>query len=900
VAFQTVSSGLPPLLVATLAWIVCVVDTTKNYLTYEKTRQRYVFQLHVPEDLRGQYNGRTRVRKSLGNIPYEQAVARARDLAAQYHDEFTRRRPAPTLKSSVPAIRLTVTDETGSQLAATWQRQAANHLADQLTGLQKAPAEAWDAEIADAQSDLASAREQLRRGDNREFEIELDRLQLQHGFLLEGEKAALAGVARQFNAVRVAYLSAVVQILEGGLGIDAITPPRTAQLPLVSLWGTPASDLPESWASRKRSIGLAPNAKTLDKYRLIARDCDAVLNGRPVEDLCDDDLTAIKAYWCAQGNGPSTVVCKLDLLKQLVRQLAPNDRLERCFEAARPVGGKLKTKRLPFTREQVCALVSEIHRDPHLCEDDKRLVDLLLLTAARLEELCQLTTEDIAICQDHWQLRIASGHDTGTQAAIKNSASARRLMIPLAVLPRLDAWLNERIAAGGRLFPNLTTDKYGRLGNAVSKRLNSRLRRILGPDRRLVLLSSRPTGNRVMRRAGVDPRVRHRQLGHADQGIHDQHYDAAEHFDDEDLLPGAAVMAEWLADCIGPDAVPGIDRQARGNDSGVGEPDMHVVDEGRQPTGAPQHLTVERQHPGVAVATTDALEPRHPPLVIVGGLTSARRSHNNAGVGVAQNEVNRIAHPPRSPLRQTQAHVDLKTDAGKLEQASDDQLRGGFDGTAGGRIAAGRPVGYLAGNSLQKTQLQRRTVSHGIDVAPDFEATGIKTALEKAAGILRIDTASRDDREQAENRIEPSRGPQELGGVRMPMPEFNSGLDAAIQGNRHEIHHGHLLEEVDCAYRRPTEQLGHLPTHERVGEAAPELRCHERDVDEGGGAQRKNLRTQALVVHRSTTNHFSHDHLLNLEQQEKEAEIPGCESPVPDGSGASRRSHVPQTMAHGP
>ena len=454
------------------------------------------------------------------------------------------------------------------------------------------------------------------------------------------------GIAgRQFNAARVRYQSDVLRVLAGAMGIDALLPETIAQLPLVSLWGTAARELPERWAAGKRSIGLMPNLKTLNKYRMIAADLDAVLDGRPVESLSDHDLNKVKFQWCSQGNGPSTVVCKLDLLKQLVRQLGSNQRMEHCFQVARPVGGKLKTKRRPFTQGQACAWVKSIDADEQLSADDKMLVFLLFLTAARLEELCQLTADDISSENEGWQLRIADGRDTGLDAGLKNAASARCLTIPRGALPALDRWLGERIVTGGRLFPALTTDKYGNLSSAVSKRLNRRLRMVVGADRRLVLLSSRPTVNRVMRRAGVDPRVRYRQLGHADQGIHDRHYDAAEHFDDEDLLPAATVIAAWLADCLKSEAMQGVDEQAPGNNPGLGQLDTGMSDEGSESGIALQQLPVQLDNPA-SLTTPGTFQP--PAFTAEDGTnpTTLGRQYDKAGVVVTDNEIDEVSGRP--------------------------------------------------------------------------------------------------------------------------------------------------------------------------------------------------------------------------------------------------------------
>ena len=796
-----------------------LMTTCTHFLTYEQKRKRFVFQIRIPADLRANFNERTTVRKSLGNIPRETAEAHAHDLAAQYQSEFTRCRLVPVQNQRSPIIELNVTANTGRQLAATWQRQAVNDLTAQLARLKDAPTEAWEGALACAQAELAVGKELLRRGDISDFEAVLASLEHKYGFILRGEANALADVGRQFNASRVAYLTTTLQVLSGSLGIDDVTPASSDQLPLVSLWGTPAADLPERWATGKRSIGLEPNLKTLDKYKLIARDFAAVLNGRPVEDLCENDLSAIKARWSVQGNGPSTVVCKLDLLKQLVRLLGRREDIERCFQAARPVGGKLKTKRLPFTREQVCTWISAVNADRNLPEDDKMLVHLLLLTAARLEELCQLSADDVSIDHDFWQLRIARGQDTGSDAKIKNSASARRLMIPMGVLPDLDTWLNERIAATGRIFPNLGVNKYGELGGAVSKRLNKLLRRVLGPDRRLVLLSSRPTGNRVMRRAGIDPRVRHRQLGHADQGIHDQHYDAAEHFDDEDLLPGATILAEWLADCIGAEAAPKRNGEILGNDSGMSEFDTNVRNESNQPTGTVHDTPIQSQNlflglrlaqSGVVFA--DLSEQTHTTPIKVGNILTNTRTHNDTSRELGQEDINGRSSPSRCALPGLQVHINLERHSGELEQACNNELQRGSDGSPCSRIAANRAMGNLASNVVDQTQAERRLKSLSVDITPHFKASGITAALKKESKIIREDSPLRGELQKSDDRIDPASFPQVVAGIRESLPEILNGLNSGVEENSHEIGQGHCFKEILDADGRPAQKFGNLTT----------------------------------------------------------------------------------------
>ncbi|MFZ4539771.1 DUF6538 domain-containing protein [Propionivibrio sp.] len=195
-----------------------------NFLTYEQKRKRFVFQLRIPANLRTNFNGRTTLRKSLGNIPYEQAVVRAHELATQYLAEFSALRPAPADVPSAPVTVLKVTAETGHQFSATWQHEAISDLTKQLARLQTAPETEWEKAIDFGQVALKTAREQLRRSDFREFHEALAALQRQHGFTLNGDTADLAFVARQFNAARVSYLASVLHVLAGTQGVDALNP----------------------------------------------------------------------------------------------------------------------------------------------------------------------------------------------------------------------------------------------------------------------------------------------------------------------------------------------------------------------------------------------------------------------------------------------------------------------------------------------------------------------------------------------------------------------------------------------------------------------------------------------------------------------------------------------------
>lgn len=748
------------------------MNTTSKFLTYETQRKRFVFQLRIPADLRQHFAGRTTIRKSLGSIPQEAAEVRVQELASQHLAEFGRLRNAnPPSSQPLPnAIPLKCTERTGVQLAYTWQLHAAAALKNELARLQDATTTEWDMVIVNAQAELVEIREHLRRSNTRSFSDELASLEQAHGFVLDVGQTDVAVLSRQFHATRVEYLAKALQVLSGTLDVEAVTPTGNALLPLVQLWGTRVLELPERWADSKRSIGLSPNLKTLDKYRLLARDCDAVLGGRPVESLDDDDLAALKEHWRSRGNGGSTIVGKLDQLLQLVQQLGQDGRIEKVFVNARPVRGKLKTKRLPFTQEQVSEWVRALAGDDSISDDDRILAYLLLLTGARLEELCQLTVDDISISENCWQIRIADGTQIETDATIKNTVSARRLPVPIGIIPSVDDWLELRIHSHGQLFPELTPNKYGELSNAVGKRLNRRLRSLLGPDRRLVLLSSRPTVNRVMRRAGIDPRVRYRQLGHADVGIHDRHYDAAEHFDDADLLPAATTIAHWLAAALGCKAAQGVQGQVHGENPCPAQTDTTMHIESGQAALPLQQFRMEENN---SEFLADSPEPSDPtPLA-----AQPTVCNHDAGTEVAEGKINRILPPSRflsvSPIN----HARRKNNVDNFEHPRDDELYRRSDISPRSDITGVGSMRCPHEDILQVAHAHGCLVGGCITIAPALVVPEFQTTLHVEPDIHRVDFCWRAP-DALEHGIQTPGAPQVLAGIRVVQPGIFRASDA--------------------------------------------------------------------------------------------------------------------------
>lgn len=525
-----------------------------TYLTVDNKRKRWFFQIRIPAPLIDHYS-RSIQRKLLGTMhrmTRAEAQQLASQLATQYQVEFAQLlAEVKTVPDGTATVsQLCIGAETPRQYSVTWQHREAQAFRALFNGLKDAPADQWDAAIADMEQWVTTSREALRRQDYSLFELTLAEMQTDYNFCLVGTEADRERVMRSWYAARRNFAQSAILVLDGVKTLDELFPDITTGLPLAMLWGTRPTALPELWAKKKASIGVAADAKTLDKYRGIAVDLEAAMPGRPAESITHPDLENLKQLWLERGNKPPTISDKLSILQTMMRSLHNRTAFQQAFDAAKVAGFVQRAKRLPLTRDQVSSFLTGIFADDTLPKDDKILVLLLLLTGSRLEEICQLVSQDIARDGANWTLRLAFGEHTGTGAQLKNSASVRCLMIPCGCIPMLDAWLDARCMTGGRLFAGLQPDKYGKLSGAVSKRLNGRIKKLVGRDKRIVLLSTRTTSGRVLRRAKVDPRIRQRQLGHADVSIHDQHYDSYEYFDDEDLIPAAQVLARWVLECL--------------------------------------------------------------------------------------------------------------------------------------------------------------------------------------------------------------------------------------------------------------------------------------------------------------------------------------------------------------
>jgi len=448
--------------------------------------------------------------------------------------------------SASEMVTFVLSDDIRARIIATWKSATAEQLISVHKSLREAPCADWDKHMQEIETAIDKIRDDLRRVRSTFVDDYVTKLQQRHKFRLLATQNELEHFVCEFNYARINLLNSYLDVTNGQAPVTQLLIRQEEIIPLIELWGTPASTLSEGW---KKSI-LKQNrrlvVKTYDKYKRIAADLGTIMGRRPVEHIGISDLEGILSLWRGRVNSPRTVKGYFQILKTMLRLMPEHEHFERMFEKFRLSKDKTDAARLSFTDEQIRILSDGIIDGDDVREDDRALVCMMLLTGARLEEIYQLTPSDLSPCQKGWMIRIADSRQTGHgESHTKNSASARRIPIIKGVFPDMDDWI-ERHQSFAFIFPNGSKNKHGIRSAAASKRLNRLIRKYFPDDKRLVLQSTRNTVARIMRRENVDIRVRYRFLGHKDAGIHMTHYDHSSQMDAEDLMAASKAIARHL------------------------------------------------------------------------------------------------------------------------------------------------------------------------------------------------------------------------------------------------------------------------------------------------------------------------------------------------------------------
>jgi integrase len=183
-------------------------------------------------------------------------------------------------------------------------------------------------------------------------------------------------------------------------------------------------------------------------------------------------------------------------------------------------------KRQAFSAEQVRAIEAALLRgDDRKPKEAHKWASLIAMyTGARLNEVCQLTVEDV---QDHDGFWCFDLNDEGEGKHLKNEASVRIVpihsrLIELGVLDYVERLRAKRLR---KLFPEYSyTPNYG-WGKNLSVWFNNRLLVDLGiKTKQLVLHSLRHTMATRLLQADVQEPIVQGIVGHTRKGVTQQHY----------------------------------------------------------------------------------------------------------------------------------------------------------------------------------------------------------------------------------------------------------------------------------------------------------------------------------------------------------------------------------------
>lgn len=523
------------------------------HVTYEKARPRFLFQIRVPSYARDAFNGRKIIKKSLGDISRSEAEVLGAQLAQEYKRIFNELKKAsapaePSALQKSPQVDFALDREMNARIIATFRQREAEAFQARWVAMRDASDEAWHTFETALQDSLLQARRDLRQQSRKPLDRIVSEIQADLNIKFHGTDQSWESLTHDFNAARISLIEDCLSAVQGRISINDLFPSPLSQIPLVELWGHHALETVETWKERKISVKGYVKGKTYDKYRAIARDLSQVLTRRPVESMTNHDLNSLLTLWRSQGNRAKTLKGKVGLLKTLLKPYDADRRLRELIDDLPAIQAESGGGRIPFSEGQMRTFFNQTLTSDSVRRDDKMLLLMMGLLATRLEEVYQLTSADLERTPYGWLVRFVDSEQSGNgDSELKTSQSARRIPIHTQKLfPELDSWLNKRSEAGGYLFPEGSRSKYGIRSSAASKRLNRILRKLFPADRRLVLQSTRNTAAAIMRRGGTDQRVRRRFLGHADNNIHDRHYETGELLDEHDLDAGARRIVEYL------------------------------------------------------------------------------------------------------------------------------------------------------------------------------------------------------------------------------------------------------------------------------------------------------------------------------------------------------------------
>ncbi|MFA7440486.1 MAG: DUF6538 domain-containing protein [Sphingomonadaceae bacterium] len=317
---------------------------------------------------------------------------------------------------------------------------------------------------------------------------------------------------------------------------DAIFDP--AQVPATVSMAALDTDIVDGWAAERK-----PTQKSIDSHRSETRKFLAHTGTKAVGAVTREDVLSYKAAMIASDQSAANIKTRLSRLSTVLGWASENGHL-----SINPAKGitikvvrKAKEKRQPFAPSDLNAIFAgPVHADgerpiPGRGDAAYWLPLLALFTGARLEEMAQLRSHDVAQHvytdtegQTHrgWFIKVFEVDDEdGT--TVKNLASERLVPIhpELEALGFLAFVKSQQDAGHVRLFHLLRPGAYEVFGAKWGEWWSAYMRRTIGitTDKRLVFHSFRHTFTDMARHCGVAEGVTRQIMGHKGRDVADNY-----------------------------------------------------------------------------------------------------------------------------------------------------------------------------------------------------------------------------------------------------------------------------------------------------------------------------------------------------------------------------------------
>jgi integrase len=303
------------------------------------------------------------------------------------------------------------------------------------------------------------------------------------------------------------------------VGTIPTTPRPTAPVPQPATQTPTALSLAalvERWATERKPTGGA-----VEQMNLVATRFYEHVGRIPIATITRHHAVTLKDKLLASGLAASSVNRYMGLFFTLMKYAHDNSLIPNQLARVPVVVKRTEKARISFSAAAVSAIfTSPVYTDPGYrpnrgAGEAAYWVPLLgLFTGGRLEELCQLATDDVYIEDEHWCVRFVVNTERGQR--VKNAGSVRRIPLHPELIRLGFVRYVESRRGESRLF-DLPRNRHGRVGPGWSKWFGEYLRNVCKvSDTRMTFHSFRHGWKDAARAAGVARDVMDAYQGHSD------------------------------------------------------------------------------------------------------------------------------------------------------------------------------------------------------------------------------------------------------------------------------------------------------------------------------------------------------------------------------------------------